>query len=104
MIIEQLATLPKDLDSWTEIIGYMVQSISREERDVMEFLIDLWAFHNRKGYLTDAQKRAILNILDRFIKAAKAQFPDKFDVKDLLECHKEPVRKGKFTVYEGGKK
>lgn len=99
MIIERIAKLPKNIDLWPEVFRYMVQSMSHEEQHTMDFIVDLWSFYNRNGYLSDGQHQAAIKIFQRFVKSVSVQFPEEFK----KSCFEKSMKKGNFTVYEGGK-
>lgn len=77
LVINQLAEIPKDFKDYSEIIRAIVQSLATEEINTINFLVSIWSFYLHKGYLTEKQKEALLNIVDDFIRSVKIQFSNK---------------------------
>lgn len=105
MIINQIAEIPTDEENKdiSDVILFMIQCLSTDERPLINFLVRIFHFYNERGYLTDKQRARIYKIFDDFMAAATIQFPDK--ICPINNFNSEPVkRKNGFMVYEGGKK
>ena len=76
LILHKLAERPTDSQDVSEVLRYMIQSLSVEEISTINFLVSVWSFYLSRGHLTERQTERVFEILQDFINSAKIQFPE----------------------------
>lgn len=77
LLINCMAEPPKTKGNVGDDIRFMVQSLDASEESTINFLVKLWAFYLKNGYLTDRQLEVFKSIYSDFFKSFKTQFPFK---------------------------
>ena len=85
LILHKLAERPTDPHDMSEVIRFIVQSLSVEEMATINFLVSLWSFYLSKGRLTERQEDRFAEIFKDFTNSAKIQFPEHFNLKAKTE-------------------